>query len=143
MSFRNEYVMSDDWHDRLLDASKPVPYIVIGGGPRDPQESANSVWRAMADDMGFIWDTVRPVTGKSDLYFSAVMRTAPVITTDTDVGIPLVIDMLIAIDTTDYTPVDTSSSPEFNGGGGEFGGGGASGSWDSSSDSDSGGGSSD
>ena len=38
-----------------------MSYIVVGGvGPRSQQENANDAWRAVAKELGFIWDTVQP-----------------------------------------------------------------------------------
>src|SRR3990167_163528 len=71
---RTNYEMTQDDCDTLLAAMQPVPMIMlhIGGGPRSPQENANSAWRALGAKMGFEWDTVRPIEGKSMLFFSAV-----------------------------------------------------------------------
>lgn len=56
---RRAYRMTDEQHDRLMAASRPVPYLVIGGvEPMSPQQNANNAWRALADEMGFVWDTV-------------------------------------------------------------------------------------
>jgi hypothetical protein len=58
--------------NRLLDASKPVPYMVFGGvPPRSPQENANAAWRALGDELGFDYMTVRPVPGESHSVFTA------------------------------------------------------------------------
>src|SRR3990167_8738789 len=71
---RTNYEMTQDDCDTLLAAMQPVPMIMlhIGGGPRSPQENANAAWRALGAKMGFEWDTVRPIAGKSMLFFSAV-----------------------------------------------------------------------
>ena len=68
---RREFEMTQDDLDGLLDASKPVVYIVAGGvPPRSPQENANSVWAGLGRKMGFRHMTVRPTT-KGDRFFTA------------------------------------------------------------------------
>ena len=72
MAERQEFMMTNEQMDRLLNAIKPVPYMVFGGQPPMPaQERANIAWRALADEMGFVWDTVHPIPGKSAHYFAA------------------------------------------------------------------------
>jgi hypothetical protein len=66
-----DYEMTQEDLDRLLDAMKPVPYMVIGGViPRSPQENANAAWADLGRRMGFKHMTVRP-NGKGDRCFSA------------------------------------------------------------------------
>lgn len=68
---RKDYEMTQEDLDALLDAMKPVPYMVIGGiVPSSPQENANAAWKALGDKMGFKHMTVRP-NGKGDRFFSA------------------------------------------------------------------------
>jgi hypothetical protein len=78
---RREYEMSEERHKRLLDACRPVPYIVVGGvPPTSPQENANAAWRSLADELGFDWTTVKPVPGKSSAFFTAVPTgTGPIV----------------------------------------------------------------
>lgn len=72
MSERREYEMTDEQHERLLEACKPVPYMVMGGmPPRSPQENANGAWAALGRELGFKHMTVRPVQGKSSKFFTA------------------------------------------------------------------------
>lgn len=69
---RQEYEMTEGDLKTLLDACKPVPYMIIGGvPPLSPQQNANSVWKALAARMGFQWDTVEPIQGKSERFFTA------------------------------------------------------------------------
>lgn len=69
---RKEYKMTEAQHTRLMDACKPVPYLVVGGvAPRSPQQNANAAWRLLASELGFKWDTVKPVDGKDSHYFTA------------------------------------------------------------------------
>lgn len=66
MSARESYRMSEEQHARLLDACKPVPYMIVGGmAPRSPQENANDAWRALGREMGFDWRTVKPAGADS------------------------------------------------------------------------------
>ena len=70
---RTNYEMTQEDLDAILDACKPVPLIAlhIGGGPRSPQERANSAWAALGKKMGFDHMTVQP-TGKGDRFFTAI-----------------------------------------------------------------------
>lgn len=73
MAERMEFLMSDQSLERLLDACKPVPYIVAGGiSPRSQQENANDAWAALGREMGFDYMTAQSVPGKSGHYFTAV-----------------------------------------------------------------------
>ncbi len=66
-----EYQMTDEQFERILSASKPVPYIVIGGvPPRSPQEIANTVWEALGEELGFQFMTVKP-SEQGDKFFWA------------------------------------------------------------------------
>ena len=58
---RQRYKMTTEQLNKILDACKPVPYMVIGGvAQRSPQENANDAWRALGDEMGFDWQSVEP-----------------------------------------------------------------------------------
>lgn len=73
MSARREYEMSEEQHKVLLDACKPVPYMVFGGmEPTSPQENANRAWQRLGEEMGFDSRTVEPVSGKGSRFFTAV-----------------------------------------------------------------------
>lgn len=66
------FEMTEEQRDRILAASQPVRYMVIGGvPPRSPQENANAAWQAVAFELGFKWDTVQPVPGKPDRFIMA------------------------------------------------------------------------
>lgn len=68
---RCEYEMSEADLKGLLDAMKPVPYMIVGGmRPVSQQENANAAWKSLGDRMGFDHMTVRPA-GKGDRFFSA------------------------------------------------------------------------
>lgn len=70
---RTNYEMTQTDCDAILEACKPVPYMVVGGAaPASPQERANDAWAELGKRMGFDHMTVRPIDGKSMLFFSAV-----------------------------------------------------------------------
>lgn len=70
---RVNYEMTEADLSALLEACKPVPYIVVGGyAPRSPQETANAAWNSLGEKMGFDYTTVQPVPGKGNRFFSAV-----------------------------------------------------------------------
>lgn len=67
-----EYEMTQTDLDAILDACKPVSYMVMGGmAPRSQQENANAAWAALGEKMGFDYMTVRP-SSKGDRFFTAV-----------------------------------------------------------------------
>jgi len=69
---RKEFELSEKDHEFLLDACKPVPYMVIGGHlPSSPQENANRAWECLGNKLGFKHLTVKPVPGKSSHFFTA------------------------------------------------------------------------
>lgn len=69
---RREYELTEEQLARLLEASKPVPYIVVGGmPPSSPQANANRAWEALGREMGFEHWTVEPVSGKGQRCFTA------------------------------------------------------------------------
>ena len=68
---RKEYEMTARQLADLLNACKPVPYIIVGGmPPRSPQERANDAWRALGRELGFVWDTVQSISGKDQRFTS-------------------------------------------------------------------------
>ena len=74
MSERIDFEMTQDQFDKLLDACKPVLYMVFGGmPPRSPQENANAAWKQLGDELGFESLSVRP-NGKGDRCFSAIRK---------------------------------------------------------------------
>lgn len=67
---RKEYVLTDDQYARLMAASQPVPYLVVGGiEPETPHEKAFRIWRQIADELGIEWHSVR--RGEDDHHFTA------------------------------------------------------------------------
>lgn len=56
-----KFEMSEEQLEKILDASKPVPMIMLQCGmPPSQQENANQAWKALGDEMGFNYMTVRP-----------------------------------------------------------------------------------
>jgi hypothetical protein len=72
---RKKYEMSDQQLAELLEACKPVPYLVVGGMvPASPQENANRAWKRLGDELGFQWDTAEPLPHDSQKFFTAVPK---------------------------------------------------------------------
>lgn len=68
---RKEFEMTAEQEAKLLEACKPVPYMVIGGmEPRSPQENANDAWRGLGREMGFDGMSVEP-SHKGQRFFTA------------------------------------------------------------------------
>jgi len=69
---RQEFEMTDEELSKILDACVPIPYIIVGGiPPSSPQQRANDAWRALAAERGFDWETVKPIVGKGQKWFTA------------------------------------------------------------------------
>lgn len=69
---RKEFEMAQEDLDKILEASQPVRVMKIGNYmPSSPQENANAAWASLGSKMGFDHMTVRPVSGKSNLFFTA------------------------------------------------------------------------
>lgn len=78
MSTRTEFQLTPEQKAKLLEAMKPVPYIMVGGSwPTSRQENANDAWKALGEELGFDWKSVQPVPGKSDDWFSANLTNPP------------------------------------------------------------------
>ena len=74
---RKEFTMTQQQMDKLLEACRPVPYMIFGGmPPRSPQQNANDAWCALGQEMGFDGMSVQPVAGKSELHFTAEAKEA-------------------------------------------------------------------
>ncbi len=70
---RTEYEMNEEQLAQILDASKPVPVMMIGNyAPSSPQANANAAWAKLGTEMGFDSDTVRPISGRGQRFFTAV-----------------------------------------------------------------------
>jgi hypothetical protein len=73
---RAEFEMTPQQHEQLLDSCKPVPAMWGSGGAQlfpSQQENANTAWQRLGAELGFVWDTVEPVPGKGERFFSAVV----------------------------------------------------------------------
>lgn len=69
------YEMTDEQLKKILEACKPVPYIVADGRePISPQEHANAAWAALGAEMGFDWKTVSSVPGESHVFVAEELR---------------------------------------------------------------------
>lgn len=69
---RQEFKLTEAQLARLMEASKPVTYMVFGGrAPLSPQENANAAWASLGAELGFDWRTVAPISGKDRTYFTA------------------------------------------------------------------------
>lgn len=68
---RKEYQLTEEQYRRLIEASKPIPYMVFGGmEPRSPQENANAAWAVLGNELGFDWTTVER-SSKGKMFFTA------------------------------------------------------------------------
>lgn len=68
---RQNFEMTQEQCDKLLEACKPVPMIMLQcGTPSSQQENANAAWKALGLEMGFDHMTVAP-TGHGNRFFSA------------------------------------------------------------------------
>ena len=59
---KQEFEMTEEQLQAIYDISRnqePVIYVGVWMG-LDKQEKANKLWQTMADEMGFIWDSVEP-----------------------------------------------------------------------------------
>ena len=76
MPERKTFTLTDEQLRFLLDACKPTPAMWASGGRPlfdSPQENANRAWQKLADEMGFVWDTVQP--GRTKMEFTAEVKT--------------------------------------------------------------------
>ena len=72
---RQRFELTDEQYKKLLDACKPVPYLVFGGkAPRSPQENANAAWCALGREMGFDGMSVRPEGGNPKVFTADVLQ---------------------------------------------------------------------
>ena len=77
---RVEFEMSEDDLASLMDASKPTPLMYLTGGKpmfKTPQANANTAWMNLGARMGFDHMTVSPVSGKGQLFFTAIKKEPP------------------------------------------------------------------
>ena len=68
---RKEFQMTAEQLEKIMDAGKPVPMIMLQcGTPSSPQERANGAWKSLGDELGFKYMTVQPA-GDDPHYFTA------------------------------------------------------------------------
>ena len=69
---RRDFELSQAQIDKLLEAMKPVPYMIFSGRePSSRQENANAAWAALGIEMNFDSTSVRR-SGLGDRFFSAI-----------------------------------------------------------------------
>ncbi len=69
---RTNYEMTEADLEKILDACKPVPMIMLQcGAPRSPQDRANDAWAELGNRMGFDAMTVQPAPG-GNRFFTAI-----------------------------------------------------------------------
>lgn len=70
---RTEYEMTETDLKALLEACKSSPLMMIGSYTApSTQERANAAWATLGKKMGFDGDTVRPIQGKGNRFFTAI-----------------------------------------------------------------------
>jgi hypothetical protein len=72
---KQEFEILQEDFDAIMDIARdrtPVIYVGVWLG-LDKQERANKIWQVMADNYGFIWDTVEP-SAKGQKFFLAVPK---------------------------------------------------------------------
>lgn len=68
---RQDFEMTQEQLDELLEAMKPVPMIALNcGSTPSTQDRANAAWEKLGKTMGFEHMTVMP-NGRGDRFFSA------------------------------------------------------------------------
>ena len=71
---KKEFQLTEDDMKEYFEAIKPDPVLYGSGGVpffRTQQEKANDEWRRFGKKYGFVWDTVQPIQGKGQDWFSA------------------------------------------------------------------------
>lgn len=78
MPKRERYHLSAAQMERLLEASKPSPMIMLQcGNPMSPQEKSNLVWISLGKEMGFQAMTVKP-DGSGDAHAFTALTVEPI-----------------------------------------------------------------
>lgn len=66
-----EYEMTEEELNEILDACKPVRYMIVGNYvPSSPQENANRAWAELGRKRGFDYLSVKP-SPKGNRFFLA------------------------------------------------------------------------
>ena len=64
--------MTQEQYDKIIEACKPVPMIMLQcGNPPSQQENANRAWERLGGEMGFDSKTVQATSGDDPLVFDA------------------------------------------------------------------------
>lgn len=72
MTERKEYEMTAEQFEKLIEACRPVPMIMLQcGPPSSPQENANRAWCALGKELGFDGMSVEP-SPKGKRFFTAI-----------------------------------------------------------------------
>lgn len=69
-----QFKMSQEQLEEIYNASKPTPVMYLTGGKpmfNSPQENANYAWQKLGEELGFVWDTARPVMDEEPTIFMA------------------------------------------------------------------------
>ena len=75
MTERREYQLTTAQYDKLIEACRPTPAIMLQcGPPSSPQENANRAWCALGNEIGFDGMSVEP-SSKGKMFFTAIPRT--------------------------------------------------------------------
>ena len=72
---RTNYEMTEEDLKKLLDSFNPAPVMFLSGGTpmgSNTQDNANRAWRELGKKMGFDYESVRPMEGKGQRFFTAV-----------------------------------------------------------------------
>lgn len=71
---KREFEMTEADYAALMEACKPVPYLVANGVvPESPRDRVMAVWLEMGERMGFDYETAAP-SGKGQRVFLAVPK---------------------------------------------------------------------
>lgn len=69
---RKEYELTTEQYEKLIEACRPVPMIMLQcGEPPSQQEKANRAWCALGDELGFNGMSVGKAVGKGLRFFTA------------------------------------------------------------------------
>ena len=72
---RQEFEMTEEDLQMILDACKPTPVMFLSGGmpmSNSPQQNANTAWEKLGAKMGFDAMSVQPIPSKGQRFFTAV-----------------------------------------------------------------------
>ena len=73
---KQEFEMTEEQLQAIYDISRnqiPVIFVGVWMGLDSKQEKANKLWQMMADEMGFVWDSVEG-SSKGEKFFLAIPK---------------------------------------------------------------------